>query len=271
MKFSIAGGHPRKTERWFSDDRLAGILARYQGFSVTPLSYGTVRDYCDSFDNMNELAVANGDLKDCQRPWTLKAILSQVRRGGRVLEIGAGEPFVADILDRLGYEVWVVDPYDGSGNGPVEFERYQNECPRIRFIRGHFGRNLLAAPPRGFDCIYSISVLEHIPKDALPEVFFGMKKFLRPDGWSIHAVDHVHRGHRATEHLLHLQSLVQLSDHAKDELVHLFDQMDRDSDVYCLSAESHNRWRGSLPYDEFPMRVCVSVQLVSSASRLLTP
>jgi hypothetical protein len=267
----MARGQPRKTEKWFSDARLATILSRYQSFSVTPLSYGTVRDYCDSFDNANELAVANGDLKDCQRPWTLKAILSQVRRGGRILEIGAGEPFVGDILDRLGYEVWVVDPYDGSGNGPVEFERYQSECPGIRFIRSHFSRNLLAAPPKGFDCIYSISVLEHIPKETLPEIFHGMKKFLRPDGWSIHTIDHVHRGNRAAEHLLHLQSLVRFSGHEKDDLGHLFDQMDRDSDVYYLSAESHNRWRGSLPYDEFPMRVCASVQVVSSASRLRIP
>src|ERR1700687_406738 len=98
MKFSIARAQPRKTEKWFSDERLSRVPSRYRSFAVTPLSYGTVRDYCDSFDNMNELAVANGDLKDCQRPWTLKAILSQVRRGGRVLEIGAGEPFVGDIL-----------------------------------------------------------------------------------------------------------------------------------------------------------------------------
>jgi len=30
-----------------------------------------------------------------QRPWVLKAILGRVPRGGRVLEIGAGEPLVA--------------------------------------------------------------------------------------------------------------------------------------------------------------------------------
>ena len=34
-----------------------------------------------------------------------------------------------------------------------------------------------------------------------------------------------------------------------------------DPETYFLSAESHNRWRGGVPYDEFPMRRCVSIQL----------
>src|ERR1700716_1678533 len=83
-----------KTSPWFNDAALSGIALRYQSLATQPLSYGTVRDYCDSFDHLRPLATANADLKDCQRPWVLKAILSQVPRGGRVLEIGAGEPFV---------------------------------------------------------------------------------------------------------------------------------------------------------------------------------
>ena len=35
-----------------------------------------------------------------------------------------------------------------------------------------------------------------------------------------------------------------------------------DPETYFLSAESHDRWRGGVPYDEFPMRRCVSIQLV---------
>src|SRR3954470_17816750 len=103
--------HKHKTKAWFDDDALDRIAQRYRGFGIEPLSYATVKDYCDSFDHLRPLATANADLKDVQRPWVLKAILSRVPRGGRVLEIGAGEPFVADILERLGYEVSIVDPY----------------------------------------------------------------------------------------------------------------------------------------------------------------
>jgi hypothetical protein len=34
------------------------------------------------------------------------------------------------------------------------------------------------------------------------------------------------------------------------------------TETYFLSAESHNRWRGNIPYDSFPMRKVISVQFV---------
>ena len=58
---------------------LAAAAKRYRGYPVAPLGYGTVRDYCDSYDHLRPLATANGDLKDQQRPWMLKAVIS--RRG----------------------------------------------------------------------------------------------------------------------------------------------------------------------------------------------
>jgi glycosyltransferase involved in cell wall biosynthesis/2-polyprenyl-3-methyl-5-hydroxy-6-metoxy-1,4-benzoquinol methylase len=261
-----------KTQDWFTDARLADIAAKCRGhFVTTPLSYGTVRDFCDSFDHLRPIATANGDLKDNQRPWVLKAILSIVSPGSRVLEIGAGEPFIADILDRLGYEVWVVDPYDGTGNGPVEYERFRTECPNVRFVRNYFAESMLSAPPGWFDCIYSISVLEHVPANALEGVFAGIKKYLRPTGWSIHAVDHVHKGLGAAEYYENLKSMVCSSGFEETELTQLLERMDADPETYYLSAESLNRWRGSLPYDEFPMRVCVSVQIISEARHLRVP
>jgi glycosyltransferase involved in cell wall biosynthesis len=259
---------PRKTGPWFSDQELEVLSAKYRSFEIAPLSYGTVRDFRDSYDHLQPIATFNGDLKDSQRPWTLKALLSLVPRGGRVLEIGAGEPLVADLLDRMGYEVWVVDPYDGTGNGPVEYERFRQECPNLRFVRVLFGEQLLSAPPSGFDCIYSISVLEHVPRELLGGVFRGMKKYLRSGGWSIHTVDHVHRGKGAAEHYSALKSMITWSGHEEAELVDLLARMEADVETYYLSAESHNRWRGSLSYDEFPMRACVSVQLASPAAQL---
>ncbi len=258
-----------KTEGRFADEQLGGIADRYRGkFEIAPLSFATVRDYCDSFDNLRPIATANGDLKDNQRPWVLKAILSVVRPGGRILEIGAGEPFVADIFDRLGYEVWVVDPYDGSGNGPVEYEQFRNECPTVHFVRSPFGEQVLSAPPGGFDCIYSISVLEHVPAEALKDIFAGIKKYLRPNGWSIHAVAHVRKAHRTADHYENLKTIAHFSGFKESELLELIARMDADPETYYLSAESHNRWHSSLPYNESPMRVCVSIQLISRAPRL---
>ena len=95
-------------------------------------------DYCDSYDHLPALATEAHDLKDCQRPWTFKTILGAVPYGGRLLEIGAGEPIVAELLSCLGYIVSVVDPYDGSGNGPMDYERFRRQYPGIHFVRGLF-------------------------------------------------------------------------------------------------------------------------------------
>ncbi len=249
-----------------SDADLRAAGERYHDFEAAPLSYATVRDYCDSFDHLRTLATANGDLKDSQRPWVLKAILGATRgRRQRFLEIGAGEPLVAALLERLGNEVWVVDPYDGSGNGPTDYERYRADYPRLHFVREQFGPDRAGVKPGSVDCVYSISVLEHIPPTGLLSVMAGMKRFLRPDGVSIHAVDHVHRGRGADEHLANLRIMANAWGVSQAELDAVLAALTRDTDTYYLSAESHNRWRGSVPYDDFPMRVCVSVQALTKA------
>ncbi len=244
------------------------ISQRYARYSVRPLSYGTVRDYCDSADNLSALANANADMKDLQRPWALKAILGRLGRKGRLLEIGAGEPLVADLLQQLGHEVWIIDPYDGSGHGPTAYEQYQQRYEKITFVRSNFSDRLQELQENSFDCIYSISVLEHIPQSSLEGVFAGMRRFLREDGVTIHAIDHVHRGRGADEHLTKLRQMVQGFGLHQNELAETLAVMNQDIDTYYLSAEGHNRWRGDSPYDGFPMRICVSIQVVAEASRL---
>jgi glycosyltransferase involved in cell wall biosynthesis len=249
---------------------LEDLTHRYRTYQTASLSYATVQDYCDSYDNIKTLATANGDLKDVQRPWTLKAILSTVPVGARILEIGAGEPLVGSMLQRAGYEVWIVDPYDGSGNGPLEYERFRRTYPDLHFMRRRFDDGL-RAPEGIFDCIYSISVLEHIPRSSLLGVFAGLKKFLKSTGVCIHAIDHVHRGSGADEHLRNLQTVLGAFGFAEGDLPCLLARMSRDTETYYLSAEAHNRWRGSLSYPEFPMRICVSIQIVSRYDQLRLP
>jgi SAM-dependent methyltransferase len=257
------------TSDWFDDAELESIRWRYREHATPRLGYATVRDFVDSWEYLRPLATANGDLKDVQRPWTLKSVLANAPEAGRVLEIGAGEPHVADLLARLGYDVWVVDPYDGSGNGPVEFEQYRASCPDVRFVRDRFGDGLAEIEPRTFDCIYSISVLEHVDGAGLDAITRGMRQALLPSGTSIHCVDHVHRGREAGEHLRRLSSIAERFGGSRGELDETLARLTEDTEAYYLSAESHNRWRGDTPYDEFPMRVCVSVQLVSTRDELV--
>jgi hypothetical protein len=242
------------------DEAMWPIPEVYGDFEVPALGYGTVRDFADSTEHIPGLAGANFDMKDMQRCWTVKAIVGTIPKGAKLCEIGAGEPLVAGLLSRLGYDVTVVDPYDGSGNGPKEYEQFKAAYPDVRFIREQF-------PPaedlgEDWGCVYSISVLEHVPMEALDAVIAGARKMIKgADGRSIHAVDHVLAGWGSDSHLEGLRKIVELSGLPLADLDQTIDQLRDDPETYFVSAESHNRWRGGLPYDSYAMRRIVSVHI----------
>src|SRR5258708_5784524 len=256
-----------------NDNQRRLLEERYQGiYSAPELGYGTVRDYCDSCDHLPYLSNYQGDLKDFQRPWTVKAILGTCLPGSSLLEFGAGEPIVGQMLSELGYLVTVVDPYDGSGNGPTEYDQFRRLYTGVKIYREHFTAASDLAK-KSFDCIYSVSVLEHLREPALSAAFEGVRAFLRRHGVSVHCIDHVTAGrdsefHRTNliEILRHLSMLGQEAD--RDPVAQL-NQLERainqDLDTYYLSASGHNLWRGRTPYDEFPYRRVVSI-LSSSRS-----
>jgi SAM-dependent methyltransferase len=244
-----------------ADNSLWPVAERYSGsFPLAEISYGTVRDFADSVDHMRGLAGASFDMKDLQRCWMVKAILGNVARGSRILEIGAGEPLVAGMLSRLGYDVTVVDDYEGGGNGPREFSRFKAAYPDLRFVRELFP----PSEPLGadFDAVFSISVLEHVPAEQVGSVVeAGQALVAEQGGCSIHAVDHVLAGWGAGEHREKLDRIVAALGLSAGELAARIDEMERDPETYFVSAEAHNRWRGDLPYDQYTMRRIGSVNL----------
>jgi len=247
------------------DSALWALAERYAGaFPLEPISYGTVRDFADSADHLTGLAGASFDMKDLQRCWAVKSILGNVERGARVLEIGAGEPLVAGLLSRLGYEVVVVDDYMGGGNGPREFKRFQAAYPDVRFVRELF-------PPEedvgdDFGAVFSISVLEHVPVEAVGDVVAKGHELIRKrGGCSIHAVDHVLAGWGADEHREKLERIVAALGLSAEDLAAQIEAMETDPETYFVSAEAHNRWRGDLPYEQYAMRRIGSVNLFKRA------
>ena len=246
----------------------AALIERYGGrFSVPFCSYGTVEDYCDSCDHLPWLSSVQNDLKDLQRPWTVKATLGVLPVGSSLLEIGAGQPMVAVLLAELGYNVTVIDPYDGSGGGPTQFEDFVQAYPKVQIIRSQFQPDLPQLKHQRFDAIYSISVLEHVPEPGLRALFLGISAHLESHGRSFHSVDCVTAGNGAAYHFEQCLRIVNYQCKIAGEqlmernlLVELFDRANSDVETCYLSAAGHNLWRTGVPYESFPFRKVISFQ-----------
>ncbi|QGJ71853.1 Class I SAM-dependent methyltransferase [Planctomycetales bacterium 10988] len=236
------------------------------------LSYQTVRDYCDSADRFPSLARYQYDLKDAQRPWMVKRILESLKPGAKLLEIGGGEPLAASLLASHGYEVTVCDPLDGTAFGPQGYDEYVKRFPEVELIQELFDADMAIKLNKTFDCIFSISVVEHIAEQDLQKVYDGIDLCLAKGGYCMHAIDHVFRGKGQDQHEAMLNWVVaqqkQLAgtpaskESIKAELDSLLHAAHEDLETYYLSALGHNLWRGQMSYEEFPFRKCISVQSV---------
>jgi methyltransferase family protein len=257
--------------RRFLDEpaKAAEIVARFSTAKpMSETSYATVRDYCESLDHLPQITGLDGDLKNVQRSWAVKALLRAVPPPARLLEIGGGEPIVSGILNELGYDVTLVDPYDGFGNGPTEYEKYVTYFPNVRIVRGYFEPHLQAFPPASFGAVFSVSVLEHIPMEAVPKFFQAIREFLAPGGASVHCFDFVLQG-IAQEHALTiarniLSQQAQLENRSDENgFADLLERLKGDVETFFLSPQGHHHWRGGLPYERFPFRRVVSLQTIA--------
>jgi len=255
----------------------AAIIARFGGHGTSVgNSYATVRDYCESIDELPQITAQDGDLKNVQRPWAAKAILANVPPPARLLEIGGGEPIVSGFLSELGYDVTLVDPYDGFGNGPTDYQRYVEQFPHVKIVREYFCPGLPGLIPQSFDAIFSISVLEHIPPDSLRSCFDAIAEFLSPEGASIHCFDFILQGNGDAHDLLNGQEILAEQKRVTNEpgnrsFEQLLQRLRADVETFFLSPQGHHQWRGGRPYSAFPFRKVVSLQTVAQRRQPESP
>jgi hypothetical protein len=255
-------------------DNPAQAAAIVQRFSKTGRSFGssyaTVRDYCESLDELPKITDTNGDLKNVQRPWAVKTLLANLPPPARLLEIGGGEPIVSGFLGELGYDVTLADPYDGFNHGPADYERYVELFPHVKILREYFRPGTSALTPGSFDAIFSVSVLEHMTS-SLGACFEAIAEFLSPGGASIHCFDFILQGHgefhdpAVAERILAEQA--KLAGKAPAPAFEpLLEQLRSDVETFFLSPQGHHKWRCGRPYAEFPFRKVVSIQTVAYRS-----
>lgn len=247
----------------------AAILDRFsksnRGFGI---SYATVRDYCESVDELPQITGLDGDLKNVQRPWAIKAVLASVPPPARLLEIGGGEPIVSGFLGELGYDVTLVDPYDGFGNGPTDYQRYVELFPHVKIVREYFRPGLNALTPGSFDAIFSVSVLEHLRGSSLTSCFEALAEFLSPQGVSIHCFDFILQGRGDAHDFANAQRILSeqqkiTRQSAVEPFENLMQRLKTDVETFFLSPQGHHHWRRGQAYADFPFRKVVSLQTVA--------
>ncbi len=121
-------------------------------------------------------------LKGIQDGWLI-SVTADVE-GARLLEFGGGySRTLPRLRDRN--ECFNVDRFAGADGGPDRVP----EQPGINVVVAYMGDFSPELEDAGFDIVFSISVLEHVPDIALGSVFADVARCLRPGGRSYHAVD----------------------------------------------------------------------------------
>lgn len=105
-------------------------------------------------------------------------------RGKRMLEAGGGNSRILRLLRREN-ECWLVDRFEGLGHGP----RRIPFMPGVHIVRDYIGEFNPSLVDGGFDFVFSISVVEHIPLEYLDKFFVDCARLLKPGGRMIHLID----------------------------------------------------------------------------------
>ena len=125
---------------------------------------------------------ADKGLKGAQDAFILS--LLRGKSGLKILEMGGGDSRLLRVL-CADNECWNIDKFDGGDGGPkgeVKIDRVQN-------VIGHMGGASSMLPDRYFDYVVSVSVMEHVPKNKLYDVFRDCWRVLEAGGTMAHAID----------------------------------------------------------------------------------
>jgi 2-polyprenyl-3-methyl-5-hydroxy-6-metoxy-1,4-benzoquinol methylase len=133
----------------------------------------------------------NSSTRIYEFPWVYHML--RPRPGLRALEIGGALSGLQFVLARAGCEVHNVDPFFDYGGGEYQSgpERRHGQLNRAFKTDVKLHKTTLpAAKIDGpFDIIFSVSTLEHIPRDALVETLAAARRLLNPGGRIVLTVD----------------------------------------------------------------------------------
>lgn len=156
--------------------------------SNTVLEFVTKKRYWDaigqpSFDELAEWSQRLPDLKHIEDAVALEYLIDYA--DADIAEVGGGESRILPVLARKNRCV-NIDPLAGEDLGPTEV---LNDAG-ISVIKEYVGEGGDSSlPDNAFDCLFSISVLEHLDTDQLAGFFVECERLIRPGGLMLHMID----------------------------------------------------------------------------------
>jgi SAM-dependent methyltransferase len=121
----------------------------------------------------------------------------------RVLEVGGGCTTFFDQHFGTKTEYWMID--NGDFDPWKRFDELLKKRQNTRFVRGLLGEFKSQLPDSSFDLVFSISVLEHVPKERRSDVYRDMFRILRPGGAIVHSID-IPRQKKGREEFEHISA-----------------------------------------------------------------
>lgn len=164
------------------------------------ISYATADEFfilLNKYQNLEELTSIGkirGDLKDYQNLFALNTILSRLPSNSKILEIGGGNCKILTSLNKnfpKKYETWSLDPLEGEGGGPLlkDVVKENKVDKSIKLITKNIGEFSNDIPENYYDCIFSISVMEHVDLKNWMNCFKDMRRLLKDGGLCFHCID----------------------------------------------------------------------------------
>ena len=208
------------------------------------------------FGDYRQINIDGCDLKVYQDLLVYNFITKNLPKGSKLLEIGGGNSRVLQAL-KQDYECWNLDKFEGLGNGPNQIKAAEN-CRIILDYIGQFNSEL---PEQYFDCVFSISTLEHISENEtnFQHITQDIDRILKPQGLSLHCFDVVIRKSEVWTNQF-LPYLFKTQKTLNSMIP--FSEIKSDSDLYGMSEAAYRQfWQPATKtsYSEFGQPISYNI------------
>src|SRR5579872_2266469 len=111
----------------------------------------------------------------------------QIPAGAKILEIGSGTGYVMEGVNRYlsahGVPPGQIDGLDIAEHMLAKARARIGSDKVYNFL--HYDGLTIPRPDQSYDLIYSVAALQHVPKPYVYNLFFEMKRLLKPDAYAV--------------------------------------------------------------------------------------